>query len=185
VYPRWGAFILTSFKAGLRWGETAALQTSDVDFTRARITVRRTVSEGGRIEAPKNGKERIVKASPELLKALRLQIETVAHEAMTREWTDCQWVFPNRNGDVRTYTGALTEWAKILRKAKVTYRKYHATRHSYATHLLEAGADIRWVQSQLGHASISQTVDTYGHVAAEAHEHNVKALDRVAMGAHA
>jgi len=46
------------------------------------------------------------------------------------------------------------------------------------TWLLDAEADIRWVQAQLGHASISQTVDTYGHIQVERHEHVVEALDR-------
>jgi integrase len=180
-YPRWGAFITTGMKAGLRWGEIAALQTGDVDFDRGRLTVRRTVSEGGRIEAPKNGKTRTVKASPDLLKALRLQIETVNHEASTKGWgpEQRQWIFPNRDGHVRTYTGTLTEWKKIQQKAGVSYLNFHCTRHTYATHLLEDGADIRWVSKQLGHASISQTVDTYGHVIAEAHEHHVEALDQV------
>jgi Phage integrase family len=51
-------------------------------------------------------------------------------------------------------------------------------RHSYATWLLEAGADIRWVQRQLGHATIAQTSDTYGHLESERHEERVS-LDEV------
>jgi integrase/recombinase XerC len=47
---------------------------------------------------------------------------------------------------------------------------YHSTRHTFTTGLLEGGADIRWVQRQLGHASIGQTADTYGHVPPERHE---------------
>jgi integrase len=62
--------------------------------------------------------------------------------------------------------------------SKLPYRKYHATRHSYATWLLDAGADIRRVQAQLGHVSISQTVDTYEHVQPERPEAVVETLDR-------
>ena len=58
------------------------------------------------------------------------------------------------------------------------YRKYHATRHSYATWLLEDGADLRWVQAQMGHASIEQTAGTYGHCQPERHESAVVGLDR-------
>ena len=51
-------------------------------------------------------------------------------------------------------------------------------RHSYATWLLEGGADIRWVQRQLGHATIAQTSDTYGHLESDRHEERVN-LDEV------
>ncbi len=63
-------------------------------------------------------------------------------------------------------------------KAGVPYRKYHATRHSYATWLLEDGADLRWVQAQMGHVSIEQTAGTYGHCQPERHEAAVVGLDR-------
>jgi integrase len=47
-------------------------------------------------------------------------------------------------------------WQPLLSKAGLPYRKYHATRHSYATWMLDAGADVRWVQQQMGHATIGQ-----------------------------
>jgi integrase len=183
-FPRWGAFIETAYKGGLRWGEIAALQPADIDFDREEITVRRTVSEGGRIERPKNDIERTVLASPDLLKALRLQIEATSHEAATHGWTDCPWVFPNLRGKLRSYSGTVTQWQKIQAKATVSYLNFHCTRHTFASTLLEGKADIRWVQNQLGHASISQTVDTYGHLVPEAHAHNVKILDRSAHNIH-
>src|SRR5207245_1248547 len=57
-----------------------------------------------------------------------------------------------------------------------------ATRHTYATWLLSDGADLRWVQQQLGHATISQTADTYGHVQPERHEVAAAGLDRYVGG---
>jgi integrase len=60
----------------------------------------------------------------------------------------------------------------------LTDRKFHATRHTFATWLLEDGADMRWVQGQLGHASIAQTADTYGHCQPERHEAASARLDR-------
>jgi integrase len=181
LFPRWHAFILTGLLGGLRWGESAGLFKTDIDWTRGRLHVQRTVSEGGRLEAPKNHRDRWVKASPKLLKALRAQIEAVDLEGSVKQWTPEQrmLVFPNTRGRVVSYTHFLEHvWQPLLAKAKLPYRRYHATRHSYATWLLETGADLRWVQGQLGHASIAQTADTYGHVVPERHEAAVEGLDR-------
>ena len=69
-------------------------------------------------------------------------------------------------------------WQPLLAKAGLTYRSYHATRHTFATWLLSDGADMRWVSQQLGHATISQTVDVYGHVQPDRHESATAKLDR-------
>ena len=69
-------------------------------------------------------------------------------------------------------------WQPLLAAAKLPYRKPHAMRHSYATWMLEAGADLRWVKDQLGHASIEETEGTYGHLERERHERRVD-LDSV------
>ena len=99
--------------------------------------------------------------------ALEAQLNGWAHEQR-------RLVFPNSMGKVTRY-GAFSEhvWQPLLAATKLPYRKPHAMRHSYATWLLEAGADIRWVQRQLGHATIAQTSDTYGHLESEQHEERV------------
>ncbi len=186
LFPRWSAFVLTGLLAGLRWGESAGLYASDIDWIRGRLHVQRTVSEGGRLEPPKNGRDRWVKASPALLAALRAQVEAVALEGQLKRWApeQRQLVFPNTLGRVASYTHFLEHaWQPLLAKAGLAYRPYHSTRHTFATWLLEAGADLRWVQHQLGHASISQTADVYGHVAPERHEAAVEGLDRYVGGA--
>jgi site-specific recombinase XerD len=64
---------------------------------------------------------------------------------------------------------------------KGPYRKPHAMRHSYATWMLEAGADLRYVKDQMGHASIEETEGTYGHLEVERHEQRVD-LDHALIG---
>jgi len=101
-------------------------------------------------------------------------------EATLKGWRleQRQLVFPNTVGDITRY-GAFFElvWQPLLRATALPYRKPHAMRHSYATWLLEAGADIRWVRDQMGHASIGETEGTYGHLVREQHERDVDALE--------
>lgn len=182
MWPRWSAFVLTGLLGGLRWGESAALYRTDIDWTRGRLHVQRTWSEkANRIEACKDGEDRWVKASPALLAALREHLEAIELEGHVKQWTpeQRQLVFPNTVGRIIHYGQFLEHvWQPLIAKAGLPYRKYHATRHTYATWLLSDGADLRWVQQQLGHATIGQTSDVYGHVQPDRHEGAVTGLDR-------
>jgi integrase len=182
LWPRWSPFVLTGLLAGLRWGESAALYRSDIDWKRGRLHVQRTYSEkGGRIELCKDGEDRWVKASPALLAALRDHVAAMELEGQVKSWSPEQrlLVFPTHAGRIVRYSHFLESvWQPLLGKAGLPYRKYHATRHTYATWLLSGGADLRWVQQQMGHASIGQTADTYGHVQPERHEAAAAGLDR-------
>jgi integrase len=174
--------VLTGLLGGLRWGESTALQLGDIDWKRGRLHVQRSFSDKTNcIEAPKSGKARWVQASPELLAALRSHIEAMTLEGQVKRWTpeQRQLVFPNTQGRV-THHGLFAGcvWRPLLTKAGLIHRGYHATRHSFATWLLEGGTDLRWVQGQLGHASIGQTADCYGHVQHDRHASAVNSLDQ-------
>ena len=179
--PRWFAFLLVSFGGGLRWGEATALTRADIDWRRGRIHVQRTWSEsGGRLERCKDGEDRWVTVPVSTLAALQAHCEAMDLEATLNDWTpdQRQLVFPNSVGGITRYGAFLgLVWQSLLRKAGLPYRKPHAMRHSYATWLLEAGADIRWVRDQMGHVSIGETEGTYGHLVREHHERDVDALD--------
>ena len=180
--PRWAAFLMVCFGGGLRWGETTALSGQDIDWTRERVHVARTWSEGGgRIERCKDGEDRWVKLPLATMAALRAHLEAKDPEGSVKGWPPAarQLVFPNTVGRITRY-GAFLElvWQPLLAAAKLPYRKPHAMRHSYATWMLEAGADLRWVKDQLGHANIEETEGTYGHLERERHERRVD-LDSV------
>jgi integrase len=180
--PRWHPFILTGLLAGLRWGEAAALRRGDIDWRRGYLTIERTVSDKGRcIEDTKDHEARRVKTSPALLAALRSHVQAMDLEAALNQWTreQRQIVFPTAAGAILRYPYFLESvWQPLLAAAALPYRRYHATRHSYATWLLEDGADLRWVQQQMGHATIGQTADTYGHVQPGRHDEATARLDR-------
>jgi len=114
--------------------------------------VQRTWSDKGRrLEACKDGEIRKVKVPASLLAALRAQRETMALEGSVKDWTpeQRQLLFPTPAGQIMRH-GHFYEhvWQPLMAKAGLPHRKYHATRHSYATWMLDEGADVRWVQAQ-------------------------------------
>jgi integrase len=185
--PRWTAFLMVGFGGGLRWGETTALRRADIDWARERVHVERTWSEdGGRLERCKDGEDRWVKLPAATMAALQAHLEAMDLEGSVNRWTPEQreLAFPNTVGRITRY-GAFFElvWKALFAATDLPYRKPHAMRHSYATWTLEAGADLRWVRDQLGHASIEETEGTYGHLERERHEGRVN-LDAVLGGVH-
>jgi integrase len=180
LHPRWCPFVLTAFLSGLRYGEIAALERDDLDGST--LTVQRAVSRG-KASQTKNSKIRHVKVSPVLVRALREHMEAMDLDAQAGNWSaeSRRLMFPTTHGNRLQYVYFQEHvWTPTLRAAKVVYRKFHSTRHSYAAHLLSAGADPRFVADQLGHSKVSMTLDVYGRwISKAAHEHHVAALDRL------
>jgi len=122
LFPRWSAFILTGLLAGLRWGESAALRSSDVEWERGWIFVQRTWSDKGRrLEACEDGEIRKVKVPASLLAALRAHRETMALEGSVKDWTPAQrqLLFPTPAGQIMRH-GHFYEhvWQPLLGKGR-------------------------------------------------------------------
>ncbi len=139
------ALVELLYGAGLRVGEAHALDRDDLHLDQALVHIRHG----------KGGKERIVPLGPPAIQALRAWLEASP--------TDQQAVFLNRHG---TRLSARSMRRIVKRHALsrgVAGVHPHALRHSFATHLLDSGADLRSIQELLGHASLS-TTQRYTHV---------------------
>jgi len=136
--------LLTLYGAGLRRSEVCRLKVRDIDSARMVL----------RVEQGKGGRDRDVPLSPTLLAALR------AYYRWMRPQT---YLFPGtRNGwraDAPITARVIWEAVRLAtRRAGIDKPVTpHTLRHSYATHLLEAGADLRTIQLLLGHADLSHT----------------------------
>jgi site-specific recombinase XerD len=140
------AALLTAYAGGLRAGEVVGLRIEDIDSERMLIHVR----------LGKGRKDRTVMLSPHLLEALRHYV---------REFRPTVWLFPGRNDEKPLSVRSLQHVCAKAR-AKAGLRKHvttHTLRHSFATHLLEAGTDLRVIQTLLGHGSV-RTTQIYTHV---------------------
>ncbi|HUV57605.1 MAG TPA: tyrosine-type recombinase/integrase [Acidimicrobiales bacterium] len=136
------------YGAGLRVSELCGLDLDSVDFTQGLMRV-----------MGKGSKERIVPLHQRGLEAVRLWIDDARDEVITKE-SPPEALFFNRRGrrlgprDVRRILDSRVARGHV---------HPHALRHTYATHLLEGGADLRVVQELLGHESLT-TTQIYTHV---------------------
>ena len=141
------------YGCGLRISELVNLTTRDVDFENAII---RCIGKGS--------KERITPINDYVIYYLKEYLER-RPLLIKKETTD--YLFLNNHGKKMTRQGFFKNLQKILKEKGITkYVSPHTLRHSFATHLLNGGADLRSVQILLGHSDIS-TTKIYTHISNE------------------
>jgi integrase/recombinase XerD len=139
--------LMTAYAGGLRISELIKLKVSDIDGKRMMI----------RIENGKGAKDRYTILSLRLLKELR---------SYWKIYRPGHWLFPNKKTK-RHITKIVPRRAFDQAKRKAGIKKnvtFHSLRHNFATHMLEAGVDIRTIQVLMGHSSIGSTA-VYLHIA--------------------
>jgi len=153
--------LTTVYAAGLRVSEAVMLKIADIDSGRMVI----------RVEQGKGGKDRYVMLSPQLLRILR------GYWRLTRPK---RWLFPGRDDGRPLEPTTLHAACRSARAAAGLAKEVtpHTLRHSFATHLLENGADIRIIQVLLGHANLQSTA-RYARVATKTISKTPSPLDRL------
>jgi len=135
-----------AYACGLRISELTRLQVTDIDSARMVVLVRQG----------KGHKDRLVPLSPRLLQELR---------AYWRHYRPTRWLFPGTSPDQPLCPATVQKQCqRAVRRAGLRKRcTPHTLRHSYATHLLEAGVDLVTLQALLGHSDLRTTAH-YLHV---------------------
>ena len=157
------AALTTAYAAGLRVSEVVSLKVANIDSSRMVI----------RIEQGKGAKDRYVMLSPQLLGILR------SYWQLTRP---VHWLFPGRDTDHPLHPTALHGACRSAQAAAGLDKRVtvHTLRHSFATHLLESGTDIRIIQALLGHNNL-QTTARYTQVATSTIGRTPSPLDRLRL----
>ena len=167
--------ILICFYTGIRIGELCALDLNrDIDLKRGVISIQHTLyrvkTEKGkkktelRISAPKS--ESSIREIP-LPKFLIVKLSAIENGSGFLIQKNGKFIEPN------VYA---RRYKKILEELDIPYRKFHATRHTFATRALEIGMDIKTLSEILGHSSPTVTLNLYSH---SLPEHKKKEMDRL------
>jgi len=167
--PRFQACLTTIYACGLRIHEGTRLQVKDIDSGRGAIHI----CQG------KGNKDRYIPLPQSVLEMLRQYWSTHRHPV---------WLFPavHKLGDRSiSEIGPVQVWniqrvfQRALQKSGVEKEAtVHTLRHSYATHLLEAGVNLRVIQAYLGHASLKTTA-IYTHLTPKTDEQALKSIEQV------
>jgi len=155
------ALLFTAYSAGLRVSEVVKIKIADIDSDRMQI----------RIEAAKGKKDRMVTLATATLEVLRQYF---------LEYKPKKYLFEGMNGEEH-YSPRSAQQVfnqQFQRIGLPKYFSFHSLRHSYATHLLENGTDIKYIQELLGHNDIKTTL-RYTHVSKKAIEKIESPLDKI------
>ena len=158
---------------GMREGEICGLSWDSVDFDNGVIMVRqqlqREVVRGGSfyIASTKNDKSRKITPAPFVMALLKeVKREQIENKLKAGRAWDNKWnlVFVDELGTHMYPDTVLGRFKKVAAKIGRPEARFHDLRHTYAVTALQEGDDIKTVQSNLGHATASFTLDVYGHV---------------------
>jgi integrase len=158
ITPRYRLLVLLAAMAGLREGEAFGLTVSKVDFLRRRIYVHQQAQKGRLVELKSKASKRSVPADDMLLAEITNHMQ---------EWA------PGPGGVIVTNRFKVTVqrssfgscWRPAVKAVGLPKgTRFHDLRHFYASGLIKANLNPKVIQTRLGHATISETMDTYGHL---------------------
>lgn len=182
---RLGALFLIALELGPRLGELLALRWTDVDVEQRMISIGHTLawhpgSDGGPArpvaeDTKTEASTRVLRVPDDAWSALMAHRERQERERLAAGagWTEWGLVFTRAKGAPLRGdgTGGVgDQLARLLGRAGLPRRNFHQLRHQAATLMLALGANLHDVQKILGHASIRQTADLYGHLVPEVRE---------------
>ena len=167
--------VLLCLHTGLRLGELCALKWKDIDFGNRMVSVNQTVQrlyrEGGKTKTvlletePKSGYSRREIPLPVMILEL---FEKIRHEG--------NYVFgKDKPMEPRTLQN---HFKRLLKKAGLKHKNFHALRHTFATNCIESGADIKSLSEILGHSDVQISLNRYVHPSMDSKRKYLDGLSR-------
>jgi integrase len=162
VPPEYYPIFLAAVCTGMRPGELLGVQWGDLDEASRQIHVRRTVWRGGFYVPKTKRSKRKIDVGDQLLGVLaRWRRERYGEAAPPPD----ALIFPGGDGGPLDLDAVRKRvWGPALAKAGLRHVRIYSLRHTFASMLISQGENIKYISTQLGHASVQITLDRYGHL---------------------
>lgn len=170
---------------GLRRGELFAAKWGNVDWNRGQYFVKENLFRGKFIEPKSSYSKAPVNLSPMLLEALHRHKAQQNQNKLSlgSEYHDVDLIFCQKNGKpLEPRSVVRLVFNPALKKAGIRQIRFHDLRHTFAALLIDQGENMKYISSQLRHASIRTTLDLYGHLMPEVNREAAQRLDRSVFG---
>jgi integrase len=184
------AMVVFGAGTGLRSGELLGLTVESIDFLRREVTVERQLvyipGQGVFLAPPKTkASVRTVPVPDYALEAVAEHLRRYPPVELEIPWGDVdadpvavRLVFLAPKGGPILRTTLNGRWAKMAKRAGVPQARPHDLRHHYASVLIDGGESVKVVQERLGHASATETLDTYSHLWPSSDERTRSVVER-------
>jgi integrase len=167
--PHW-PLLRVAAMTGLRRAELCGLRWIDVDFDQSRLTIRQAITTVrhqpslGDVKSTRS--RRVVDVDPATLRVLRAERarQRTRKLELGPAWLDTGLVFTMSDGSGWHPDVITRAFRRLVDQTNLPRIRLHDLRHTHATHLLAAGTNVRVTSERLGHASVSFTLDVYGHM---------------------
>ena len=170
--------------AGVRPGEACGVQWTDFDAVGQRLRIERAITKTGRVKGIKTGEDRDVDLSPRLVAAMvDLQAALEAEAMLAGKDSIDPWVFATKPGTPPSPHRVAKTFRKVLALAGLPHFRLYDLRHTYASHLIEQGADIAYVSRMMGHAKMTTTLLFYAHWFKQGDRTHIERMERVRAAA--
>ena len=176
VPDRYRALVLLAAATGLRQGEAFGLTLDEINWLRRVVEVRHQMSQAGnsppRLAPPKTS------ASHRTVPLPQIVLEALAEHIRKYPPAADGLIFTTATGDpIRRTRFGESVWRPARMKVGLPTTGFHDLRHTYASLLIQHGESVKVVQARLGHASASETLDTYAHLWPDSEDRTRAAVD--------
>lgn len=182
----YGLFFKMLFETGMRKGEAAALQWSDINWKDGTIHIQRSLDfqpeEGDELfgQTKTYHSDRIISVRPSLLSELQAHLKYQNERKLHLDdlyFHELNLILCRDDGSHLPKSTLFNAFDGCLKKIDGPKLPIHSTRHTHAVMLLEAGADMKMVQERLGHGSMQITSDVYAHVSKKMESRSLDRFD--------